>query len=135
MFVPSLQIRPTWTGTPLCAYFLLARATTWHAVCAGAEVRIENRPVAAERRPLHLSRGSQSGCKNTIISMCLSSDIHGEIIPLLFFPSKLKLLIFNQDITIVKLQLYISFVHGYTPTLCISSLNFSQTQKIIRKFH
>lgn len=48
IFVPLLQIRPTWTGTPPCAYFLLARATTWHDVCAGAEVRTENRCVAVK---------------------------------------------------------------------------------------
>lgn len=95
MFVPSLQIRPTWTGTPLCAYFLLARATTWHAVCAGAEVRTENRPVAGDRRPLQLPSGSQTGCKSTDLEssclsfflsiMSLSSDIPGQNVPLLFF--------------------------------------------------
>lgn len=45
-----LQIRPTWTGTPRCAYFLLARATTWHGVCDGEEVLTENRHIAAETR-------------------------------------------------------------------------------------
>lgn len=43
IFVPLLQIRPTWTGTPLCVYFLLAQATIWHDVCVGAEVLTENR--------------------------------------------------------------------------------------------
>lgn len=43
IFVRLLQIRPTWTGTPLCVYFLLAQGTIWHDVCDGAEVLTENR--------------------------------------------------------------------------------------------
>lgn len=39
IFVFLLQIRPTWTGTPLCAYFLLALAMTWHDVYDGEEVQ------------------------------------------------------------------------------------------------
>lgn len=48
IFVPLLQIRPTWTGTPLCVYFLLARATTWQDVCDGEEVLTENRYIAVK---------------------------------------------------------------------------------------
>lgn len=48
LFVPLLQIRPTWTGTPLCAYFLLAQATTWQDVCDGEEVLTGNRYIAVK---------------------------------------------------------------------------------------
>lgn len=46
IFVPLPQIRPTWTGTPPCVYFLLARATTWRGVCDGEEVLTGNRYIA-----------------------------------------------------------------------------------------
>lgn len=53
IFVLLLQIRPTWTRTLLCVYFLLARATTWQDVCDGEEVLTENRYITVNNMASH----------------------------------------------------------------------------------